>query len=264
MESGAAEETPADRVSGSGAEPAVTAPLDTAVCVSRLDVTVSTLQRTLARSPSRTAARSARDALRELADRCEHLPQIHHDLGVLAAREQRLPEAFGHFERALALDPRAGATLEALRGLHRREAALAYARALGTPAATPMPRLTLQDSSDVGVDTLRARAARDPAFRQVATLEYELYAWWQSAGDGARVRRSHYVDGYPRAAALADRARDATIPWENVRRDIDFTAEDAVAVIEQPGTSDATDPVRRLLLLRLEGARWKIYRETPL
>ena len=259
-----------------GAAPAATLPV--ATCLARLDAAAADAARA-------GRERRARKTLSALAERCPHLPQIHHDLGVLAAREERLPEAYAHFERALASDPRAGATVDQLRALHRREAALGYAHALGTAVDAPPPRLVLQDSRDVGADTLRARAARDDALHDVSTLEYELYDWWRSADDDDSSRLAHYVYGYSRRAALAGRERDAAIPWESVRREIALTAEDAVAVIEHPvpGTAGGAGPVgkggdasaaggtsgegatlRRLLLLRLEGERWKIYRESVL
>ena len=251
-----------------GAAPAPPGPL----CLERLDAAVA-----LARSGDTGRARLH---LERLADRCEHVPQIHHDLGVIAARGERLPAALAHFEKALESDPRVAMTLDHVRALNRREAALAYARALGRPIDAPRPALAFQDSGDVGADTLHERRiAGDPA-RRVETLEHELHAWWRSAVDGdVEARLAHYVDGYPRARALAGRERDAALVWDDVSREIAFTARDAVAVIGRanpfpardgrPGGHDGAGGVPAgggglLLLLRPEGDRWRIYRESPL
>lgn len=231
-------------------------PLPPDVCLERLDAAVEQARR--------GAVGRARLALERLAPHCEHVPQIHHNLGVIAARADRLPAALAHFEAALDADPRAAMTLEHVRALHRREAALGYARALGRPGDVPRsPPLALQDSRDVGADTLlEGRIADDPR-RDVATLEYELYAWWRSAREGdADERLAHYVDGYPRRDALAGRGSE--LPWEDVRRDIAFASEDAVVVLAYADASAAADTVRRLLMLRLEGDRWRIYRDTTL
>ena len=246
------------------------------LCLERLDAAVA-----LAESGDTGRARLH---LERLAPRCEHVPQIHHDLGVIAARGERLPAALAHFEKALESDPRVAMTLDHLRALNRREAALAYARALGQPGDAPRPALAFQDSGDVGADTLRARRITDDPARRVETLEHELHAWWRSAVDGdVEARLAHYVDGYPRREALAGRERDAALVWDDVSLEIAFTAEDAVAVIGHANPFPASDSrpddgfdddasgvpagggaQRRLLLLRPEGDRWRIYRESPL
>jgi len=265
---------------GSSGDPA--APLPPAACLERLDAAVELAER--------GDTGRARLRLERLAPRCAHLPQIHHDLGVIAARDGRVSAALDHFETAVAADPRAAMTLDHLRTLHRREAAAAYARALGSPSDTSRPAFTFQRSDDVGADTLRAAASEEEPLRDVATIEYELYAWWRSAVDGdVRERRSHYVDDYPRALALLGRERDAALRWEDVRREIAFTTEDAVAVLTYAGRAadgdgkpadeldggaaarvdggddaERTGAFRRLLLLRLQDRRWLIYRDTPL
>ena len=222
-------------------------------CATELDRAVH-----LARSG---AAADAARRLEALSRRCAHLPQIEHDLGVLAARAGRTRAAIAHFEASLAADPRAADTLAQLRALHRHEAAVAYARALDVSPAVPSPELALQDSSAVNADSLRP-AADDGELRTLVAVEYELYDWWHSAdAPDPAGWLAHYAEDYPEEVALADRARLGRTPWERVRREVAFTAEDAVAVLEHE-THGALE--RRLLLLRLQGKRWKIYRETPL
>jgi len=222
-------------------------------CLERLDAAVA-----LAEGGDEGLARLR---LERMAARCEGLAQVHHNLGVLAARADRLPEALAHFERALAAAPRAWMTLGHVRALHRREAALGYARAFGTSAEPPEPQLRLQDSDDTDPDDVRSpRGERERELRRLTTLEYELYAWWSSADQGTGARLAHYVDGYPAELALGGRERDASLAWEAVRHEVTFTAEDAVVTLEHAG---AGETVRRVLLLRLEGGRWKIYRDAP-
>ena len=232
--------------------------LSAADCLERLDAAVL-----IARDGDE---RRAERVLRRLERRCEHLPQIRHDLGVLAARDDRLPEAMAHFEASLAADPRAAMTRGHLRELHRREARRAYARVLDAVPPATGRELVLQDSADVNADSLRASRSRGE-LRDFATLEYELYDWWASATDpDADGWLAHYVDGYPRRLALASREAAAALAWEEVRRELAFTAEEAVAVLDAGAGGDGAgeDGARRLLLLRLDGNRWKIYRETPL
>lgn len=227
-----------------------------ALCLEGLDSAVR-----LARDGEESAAR---ERLRRLDGRCEHVPQIRHDLGVLAARAGDGETAIAAFEAALEADPRSAETLAHLRALHRREAAIGYARALGKAArsAPPLPEFALQDSTDVNADTLRGRTDRS-GLRDPSTLEYELYAWWHGADDENEAAwLAHYADDYPPHLAMAGRTRPTRASWADVRREIAFTAEDAVAVLEHD--RGGPDAWRRLLLLRLEGDRWKIYRERSL
>ena len=241
---------------GIASTPASAPVLAPALCLERLDAAVR-----LAGGGDEAAARGR---LERLAGRCEHLPQIRHDLGVLAARAGESEAAIAALEAALEADPRSAETLAHLRALHRREAAIGYARALGKAkrSAPPLPELALQDSTDVNADTLRGRADRS-GLRDSSTLEYELYAWWHGADDGDEAAwLAYYADDYPPRLAMAGRTRPARANWADVRREIAFTAEDAVAVLEHG--RGGPDAWRRLLLLRLEGDRWKIYRERPL
>jgi len=200
----------------------------------------------------------SRKQFERLATQCPGLPQAHHNLGVIALREGGREQAIEHLEAALETEARTAETLGALRAMHRHAASLAYARALGTASTAPSPTLDWQDASDQpeGLEDASSDELRD-----LVTLEYELYDWWQgAASDPAEGWLAHYSDDYPRRVALADHGRPRPADWSDVRREIAFTENDAVAIIEHAGD---TRLERRLLLLRLYGHRWKIYQETP-
>lgn len=219
-------------------------------CLERLDAAVS-----VGRD---TDLDRARQQLEQLAEACPALPQVQHDLAVIALLDGEREQAIEHLEAALAVDARTAESLGGLRALHRHAASLAYARALGTASTAPTPTLDWQDATDQPRQ-LDETASDD--LRDVVTLEYELYDWWQGAAlDPADGWLAHYTDDYPRQVALADHGRPRPVSWADVRREIAFTSNDAVAIIEHDGS---TRLERRLLLLRLSGHRWKIYQETP-
>lgn len=246
--------------------PSLAGPLAAAACLERLDAAVSE-----AREGNLVIAERQ---LAVLAERCEHLPQIQHDLGVIAERRGDRAAALEHLEAALLEDPRAADTVAGMRALHRQTATAAYARALGATAQTPLSEpqsaplaesldesLDWQDSGDVNADALRSSTDR-PELRSIATLDYELYDWWLgAANDPPDGWLAHYSDDYPRRLALAQHGLTRPVGWDDVGREIAFTENDAVAILEHAGS---LGPERRLLLLRLQGNRWKIYQETPL
>ena len=96
----------------------------------------------------------------------------------------------------------------------------------------------------------------------VETIEYELYAWWQTRHDERQDVREHYVANYPEVSIVQAIERFGDVGWGDIKRDISFTQEDAVVVLSDVSREDASE--KNLLLMRLEGNRWKIYQETSL
>lgn len=212
---------------------------------------------------------SAAVLLESLREHCSAWPQLHHGLGVLAAAEQRWDAALAHLQRALDADRRSADTAAAIRAIHRYRAALALREALGRELAStdPLkpPVLSMQDASVYTPPRQPGSANPDSAggttasLRDVSTIEYELYDWWQSAAQGNQAGwLQHYAPEYP----PPEHAWRGAIDWASVRRDISFTAEDAVVVLS--GEFENSEPVHVLMLLRLAGHRWQIYRESRL
>ena len=230
-------------------------------CAAELDAAVATARR--------GALDAARDALDALGRQCTGLPQIEHDLGVIALRAGDHDAAVRHLERALEVDERAARTVRALREVRRWRAGLAWRDALGeTGTGRRAPALDLLGSDVTGASE-RLEAGRDALLRDEAALAYELYAWWDALrrGDADDVR-SHYAGDAVRTAggstptAGGEDDADAGLPdWNDVERELAFTARDAVAVLRwREGDASAG----RLLLLRAVDDRWLIYRESPL
>lgn len=249
-------------------------PLSYAQCLVELDSTVALATNetrrnlaavTAAGSLAATIDRTAVDAgLAELEARCPPLPQLAHNRGVLAASAERWPEAVAHLERSLLQDPRAAQTYQLLQNIYEYQASLAYARALDTPVNTRTPRLEWQDSTRLNADATARVAGADPdadevlqSLRSVSTLEYELFTWWQALHSASGAEQ-FYVDGFPKASINQSRRLFVSKRWEEMQREITFTAHDAVVVLGDASRS------RSLLLLRLVGTRWKIYQETRL
>lgn len=210
---------------------------------------------TLASNPDAdTASLDAR--FKQLETHCPQSAQLAHNRGVLAANEAQWPQAIAHFKRSLALDNRAADTHRHLQQIFEYRAASAYAQALGTPLKAQAPQMTFQDSG-MSNPVAPEHALEDTGLRDMATIEYELYAWWQAQRDWTGVR-SHYVDGYEVEAIKLSRAENSDRSWEDTQREIAFTREDVAVVL-----SDA-ERSHTLLLMRLVGSRWKIYQETRL
>lgn len=192
----------------------------------------------------------------QLEQRCGHLPQIAHNLGVVHARAEQWPQAVDHFQRSLDKEPRAAMTLQHLQQIFEHRAAKAYALALNTPVQRPTPRFSFQ-RSDHRNSSVQPAEHEPTALHSISTLEYEMFAWWQALHNSIGLN-AHYVDEFSEAAIKLSQKRFARKEWANMQREIAFTAEDAVVVL-----SDAHHN-RTLFLLRLVGTRWKIYQETPL
>ncbi|ASJ75324.1 hypothetical protein [Granulosicoccus antarcticus] len=244
----------------------VVEPMPRGQCLVELDATVSlstneTVRNlaavTAAGSIAATIDRPTIDArLAELETLCPDMPQLAHNRGVLAARTNRWPEAIAHFERSLQMDNRAADTYRHLQEIYEHEAAVAYAKALDSPVNVPEPILNWQDSGDLNADANKAGALVD-SLQSVSTVEYELFAWWNALRDEDGLKE-HYVDDFPAAAIQRSRQFFATGKWENIQREIAFTASDAVVILKDNRQN------RTLLLLRMVGTRWKIYQETRL
>ncbi len=243
--------------------------LDSAVALATNETRRNLAAVTAAGSLAATIDRAAVDAgLAELEARCPGLPQLAHNRGVLAASAERWPEAVAHLERSLMQDPRAADTYRLLQNIYEYQASLAYSRALDTPINVRSPRLEWQDSTRLNADgkarlegRLEGREQSSDAvmqsLRSVSTLEYELFSWWQALRD-AKGAEQFYVDEFPAASIRQSRRLHANARWEELQRDISFTAHDAVVVISNASRGQS------LLLLRLVGTRWKIYQETRL
>lgn len=194
--------------------------------------------------------------LAELESRCADLPQIAHNRGVLSAQAGKWPEAIAHFERSLQQDTRAALTYRHLQQIFEHRAAMAYSKALNTPIEAPEPSLELQSSADQNSDNLRRNTVRSN-LHSISTIEYELFAWWQAQHNSIGIN-DYYVEDFPQAAIRLAQRTHANKQWQDMHREIAFTASDAVVVL-----SDAYHH-RTMLLLRLVGNRWKIYQETNL
>lgn len=219
-------------------------------CAAELDATVA-----LATNPDNDlAALEARFAALEAT--CPAFPQLAHNQGVLAARNNRWPQAIKHFERALSKDARAANTHQHLQQIFKYRAAQAYAEVLKTPPSATPPQLVFQDSATRNSDADQ-NFPEHSQLRDIATVEYELFAWWQ-ARQNEQGLRQHYVDDYNAGAIKLALESPSEIPWQDVKREIAFTENDVAVVISQPSNPST------LLLMRLVGGRWKIYQETRL
>lgn len=194
--------------------------------------------------------------LAELEDHCPDLPQLAHNRGVLAAKSDRWPEAIAHFQRSLEIDNRAADTHRHLQEIYDRQAAVAYAKALGSPVEAPEPSLNWQDSTLLNADANTAGTLVS-SLQSISTLEYELFDWWQALHD-AKGLEEHYIDDFSTTSMQRSRRDFATQNWDDMQRTINFTASDAVVILTDIRQN------RTLLLLRLVGTRWKIYEETRL
>ncbi|MFK7858662.1 MAG: hypothetical protein AB8B64_07575 [Granulosicoccus sp.] len=219
-------------------------------CATELDATVA-----LATNPDNEPdVITSRFSALEL--RCPAFAQLAHNQGVIAAQSKNWPQAIAHFQRALDKDERAADTHRHLQQIFEFRAAQAYARALDTPLTAPVPELRFQRSSLRNAETAQQFPEHNH-LRDIATIEYELFAWWEAQQSWTGVRK-HYVDGYDIEAIKLFRQENSSRQWPDIKREIAFTANDAVIVLSD------TERAHTLLLMRLAGTRWKIYQETRL
>jgi hypothetical protein len=223
---------------------------DISDCLAQLDATVALA------SATKDDNGYLESRFAELESRCPNLPHFAHNRGVLAARDLRWLEAVKHLNRSLQLDTRASMTHRHLQQIFEHRAAKAYAKALKTPLSVQAPVLAFQLSTDQNADT--SLSVHDQSrLHTISTVEYELYAWWQ-AMNGSENVNDFYVNDFPHSAIGRGSLHLNQQPWNDIQREIAFTAQDAVAIISDLGQN------RTLVLLRLVGSRWKIYQETQL
>lgn len=198
---------------------------------------------------------AAYNQFEQLAKSCTQLPQVHHNLGVIAGTGQQWQQATQHFQRAIANDTRTASTHSQLQAIHQYKASMAYRNALGVTGAVAQPKLSMQSSADVNAIV---EASAKTTLHNIPTLDYELFSWWTAAAtDEMSAWLEHYTAGYPPLENVDAR----TVVWDNVGRNISFTAQDAVVVLSYQVNEIEK---RTLLLLRLQNNRWKIYRESTL
>ena len=198
---------------------------------------------------------AAKSRLQRMIDQCAHLPQVHHNLGVIAGAEKNWDAATVHFKQAIADDTRTTTTIEHLQFIHQYRATEAYQDALQLKADIKPPEFQMQSSAMVNTQ-FRTPPKTDQ--HNGPTVDYELYAWWTAAAQNNQDDwLEHYSPGYP----PLENNDAKTVDWNNVSRDISFTAQDAVVVLNYQADNIEK---RTLLLLRLQNNRWKIYREASL
>jgi len=116
--------------------------------------------------------------------------------------------------------------------------------------------LALQLSTDQNANT-SIKEEDQGQFHTISTVEYELYAWWQATNSSEDIN-DFYVSDFP-GKAIGRGSNHLNIErWDDMQREIAFTARDAVAILSDPMQN------KTLVLLRLVGTRWKIYQETQL
>lgn len=197
----------------------------------------------------------ARKVLNELSAICTGFPQLHHNLGVLEALSENWAAAIEQLQLSVQSDSRAAESVNALNTIFRYRAAIAYQRALNTSVKAPRPVLSMQNSTVHNADRYWSRKAT-AYLRSVSTVEYELFDWWTANQDGSTsASYAHYATEYPQPINTTDFKSD----WDSVEKDITFTTTDAVVVLSYKRKEQIQ---HTQLLLRLQGARWKIYRET--
>lgn len=209
--------------------------------------------------------------LKELLHSCSHVPQLHHNLGVLAANRQEWNDAITHFEHSLALDERAAMTQGSLASIYQYKASRAYKKALNLREKLKPPVLSMQTSALTNLciaehpqtmsqpDTIIAAslnlsapvivasdssslatspdAQPDLAQRQDA-VRYDVYSWWtaiQEQDDAALP--AHYSNQDMIKSSFTERV---AFPWNSLSVDIEFIDSIALVSITYPGDPEAT------------------------
>ena len=198
---------------------------------------------------------AASDRFDRLKHSCSHLPQVHHNLGVIAADRQQWQVASDHFQQAIADDSRTVMTQTQLFAIHQYKASVAYRKALGIPGRVDLPKLAMQNSAHMNS---AQSVSSKTVLHTVPTIDYELFSWWNAAAtESMAAWLEHYTEGYP----PQENTDAQMVEWENVGRDISFTEQDAVVVLSY---NLGELQKRTLLFMRLEKSRWKIYKESLL
>lgn len=193
--------------------------------------------------------------LEKLHDSCAHMPQLHHNLGVIEAKRQNWTGAINHFEQAIAFDNRTAQTLSHLQAINQYKATLAYRQALDIQGKPKLPDMQLQSSSVINAMTVSNELSE---LHTDTTVEYELYSWWNAAADGQlEPWLEHYVAGYP----PVENGDAQVVNWDSVTRDISFASQDAVVILKYTLSEQHKQTI---LFMTLQQERWKIYREVML
>lgn len=219
-------------------------------CAAQLDAAVA-----LAGNPDNELSALDR-RFAELESRCPAFAQLAHNRGVVAGMDDRWSQAIQHFERALTKDKRAADTHRQLRQIYEYRAAQAYAKVLESPLQAEPPALGFQDSTLHNSD-IHQSYPEHGQLRDIATIEYELFEWWQARKNWTGIRQ-YYVEGFDIEAIKLAREEYSSTAWQDMKREIAFTENDVVVIISDSSESQT------LLLLRLNGSRWQIYQETRL
>jgi len=213
---------------------------------------------------NRGDSNASRIRLEQLTERCTNLPQIQHNLGVIAAEQHDWLAADAYFALAISGDDRTNMTQQHIQVIHEYRASAAFQKALGGNKALTPPELNMQSATIQNDQPAAPAISKAP---DAAAIEYELYAWWNAAASNDVAQwLEHYSAGYPVPAAASAHAIASKVKWQNVSRDISFTAHDAVVVLKHKieAYEQQTDNAATLLLMRLQNNRWKIYKETRL
>jgi len=197
---------------------AVDSPID---CAAELDATVALASN----ADSDTDALAAK--FESLEKSCPDFAQIAHNRGVLSGRDDRWSQAISHFERSLKKDARAAQTHQHLQQIFDYRAAIAYANALGTDNEISEPVLSFQDSSD---QNSQQQNPDNSQLRDIVTIEYELFAWWQALKTGNGID-DHYIDGYDSSAILQARQQHSARQWQREAMDTQIVA--TLAALEE-------------------------------
>ncbi len=198
--------------------------------------------------------KAALTLLNHMRDFCKDFPQVEHNLGVLAASNLHYDKAMEHFKLALQQDRRSQHTLEQMQAVTAYQASVAYSNALQQSSRAKRPVLVMQDSTFQNSDAARLSRAHSE-LHNISTIEYELYDWWTSAREkNEEAWLSHYAAHYPPPPD----AIDVPVKWQDTQRQINFTTQDAVAIVSYQSKGRTQ---HRQLLLQLHGNRWKIYQE---
>ncbi|MBX2824247.1 MAG: tetratricopeptide repeat protein, partial [Gammaproteobacteria bacterium] len=212
-----------------------------------------------------------RERLKKLETSCSHVPQLHHNLGVLAAAEFAWNDAITYFEQSLALDERAAMTQQSLASIYQYKASRAYKKALNLSEKIKLPVLTMQSStltnqcrSDIALPTpqpevlIQASLNLAPPTNQSADLtspetlpatlpdteqlldavRYDVYSWWtalQEQDDDALP--AHYLRP---DAAVVRHQQGNRYSWNSLTIDIEFVDQIALVSITYPPVSSAT------------------------
>ncbi|MBX2823309.1 MAG: hypothetical protein KTR33_01180 [Gammaproteobacteria bacterium] len=221
--------------------------------------------------------------LNQLLHSCDQIPQLHHNLGVLAAEQQDWSQATGYFEQALALDRRAAMTQASLSAIYQYKAGLAYQKALKLSQTPDLPQFAMQDSTLTNVclaaDTrVVPTPAPDQAQPQNATqvqardtgaaldeIRYDINSWWaairEQDNDGYQ---AYYADGYTPPLKVEQRQFPAAEPHS-----LDIQLLDKIALVtvglsataetSESGNGEASQEL--LLVMQHKGKLWQIIKE---